>query len=390
VSTSTLHRSRADVAARLRGRRPEIEQAILTRVNAVAEPNETADSEYLDGLMAAFGAALDYGLAAVELGEETTPPPPALLAQARLAARDGVSLDMVLRRYFAGYTLLGDFLIEEAGKDEMMSGADLQRLLRAQANLFDRLIAAVSEEYVREAGSRRGSVDQRRTERVRRLLDGELLDTAGLGYDFAAFHIGLIATGPGAERAVRGLAAALDRRPLIVRPDDCTIWAWLGGRQRIGTEKALDRAGKDWPKEASLAIGEPVRGLSGWRTTHRQAKAALPIAVRDSEHVVRYADVALLATALKDDLLARTLEDLYLNPLALEPDGGTTLRRTLHDYFGASRNISSTAAALGVSRQTVSSRLRAIEDRIGAPIDTCAAELETAVRLRHLSDRQIR
>ena len=42
------------------------------------------------------------------------PVPVALLAQARLAARVGVSLDAVLRRYFAGYTLLGDFLIEEA------------------------------------------------------------------------------------------------------------------------------------------------------------------------------------------------------------------------------------------------------------------------------------
>jgi hypothetical protein len=31
----------------------------------------------------------------------------------RLAARKGVRLDTVLRRYLAGYTLFGDFLIEE-------------------------------------------------------------------------------------------------------------------------------------------------------------------------------------------------------------------------------------------------------------------------------------
>lgn len=37
--------------------------------------------------------------------------PVALLAQARLAASNGVSLDKVLRRYFLGYLILGDFVV---------------------------------------------------------------------------------------------------------------------------------------------------------------------------------------------------------------------------------------------------------------------------------------
>jgi hypothetical protein len=41
---------------------------------------------------------------------------PILLVQARLAARSDVSLDIVLRRYFAGYSLLGDFLVGEADR----------------------------------------------------------------------------------------------------------------------------------------------------------------------------------------------------------------------------------------------------------------------------------
>ena len=44
----------------------------------------------------------------LEAGERRTPVvPPALLAQARLDARDGVPLDTVLRRYFAGNALFG-------------------------------------------------------------------------------------------------------------------------------------------------------------------------------------------------------------------------------------------------------------------------------------------
>lgn len=110
----------------------------------------------------------------------------------------------------------------------------------------------------------------------------------------------------------------------------------------------------------------------------------MPIALRQSPGLVRYTDVALLASALRDDTLAGSLEGLYLAPLAEERDGGAALRRTLRAYFMAGRNVSSAAAALGVSRQTVNSRLRAIEERIGRPLDACTAELETALRLRDL------
>ena len=49
--------------------------------------------------------------------------PPALLAQARLDVRDGVSLDTVLRRYFAGNALFEDFLVEEAERAEVPNSA---------------------------------------------------------------------------------------------------------------------------------------------------------------------------------------------------------------------------------------------------------------------------
>jgi hypothetical protein len=54
-------------------------------------------------------------------------------------------------------------------------------------------------------------------------------------------------------------------------------------------------------------MGEPARGIDGWRLSHRQAKAALPTALRAPEAFVRYGDVALLAATLADDLLATSL-----------------------------------------------------------------------------------
>ncbi len=89
----------------------------------------------------------------------------------------------------------------------------------------------------------------------------------------------------------------------------------------------------------------------------------------------------LLTSILRDDLVATSLHQLYLEPLETTPDGGAVARETLRAYFAAERNISSTAAALGVDRRTVSNRIRAIEELFGRPLKDIAAELETALRL---------
>jgi hypothetical protein len=296
-----------------------------------------------------------------------------------------VPLDTVLRRYFAGYTLLGDFVIRIAEEDDLpLGGGELRRLWRAEAALFDRLIAAISREYTAEAESRLRSTKQRRVEQVRRLLDGELLDPTELRYELDAWHLGAVARGPQATRALRALAARLERGLLLVCPDGETAWAWLGGRTRLSADEALECAGEDWPADATASFGEPGQGVEAWRLTHRQARAAHQVAVRGTAGLLRYTDVALLASALHDEVLVASLRDLYLAPLTRERDGGTALRETLRAYFAAERNATSAAAALGVSRPTVKRRLRTAEQRIGRSLESCGAELETVLRLQAL------
>ena len=121
---------RRGLTMRLRKRRAEIEQATLTRVSSISDPKEKPDPEYSEGIKAAVTAAIEFGIEAVERSEEHPPPiPTTLLSQARLAARHGVKLETVLRRYLAGYTLLGDFLIEESERGGPLKGASLKRLL---------------------------------------------------------------------------------------------------------------------------------------------------------------------------------------------------------------------------------------------------------------------
>ena len=374
----------ADLAARLRARTPQIERAIGARVQAVADPAEVADPSYAEGLRAAVAAALAHAVAGVEAGEpEPGPVPAELFAQARAAAHARVPLDTVLRRYLAGHALIVDFAMDEAGGPEPVSQPDVQRALRVLAALVDRLIAAVSEQYRRVAEQRPRTPERRHAELIRRLLADEPADPGELGYELQAHHLGLIASGPGARPALGELARALDRRLLLVPRPGGALWAWLGGRRALDPAEALARLGaRAAGQGGAFAFGEPGQGPAGWRLSHRQALAALPVAQRGPERAVRYADVALLASAIQDEILATSLRCLYLEPLERERDGGKTLRETLRAYFAADRNVSSAAAALGVSRQSVNSRLRAAEQRLGRPIDACAAELQTALRLQ--------
>jgi hypothetical protein len=381
------------VVGGLCARREEIEQAIFTHVRTVV-PDTVGDGdvEYVAGLRAAVAASLEFVLAGIERAETRSrdlgpePVPSAAVAQARRAVRSGVSLGTVLRRYTAGYALLGDFVAQEA--ESAAVGGGLRRLLGAQASSLERLTAAVAEEYACELDRAARSPERRRLELVRELLAGgaEPERADELGYELVGWHLGVVATGAGAARALDGLRAVSGWRMLSLAHGEQTVWAWFAGGQRRLPAQELERlvqaAGSTG---VSLAVGEPGRGLAGWRLTHQQAQAALLVALRRPQPVTRYADVALLAAALKDETLTRALLDIYLAPLADSHESGSVLRETLHAYCAAGRNISSTAAAVGVARSTIESRLRTIEERLGRTLHPYPAELQVALNLDRLT-----
>lgn len=379
--------TQALLAARLEARRPEIESTLLSRAHAVADPVAARDPAYMAGLETAVSAALGYGLAAIAAGGAGPGPIPGeLFAQARHAARTGVKLDTVLRRYFAGHALLIDFMMQEAQQSELFEVEELKALGMSQAMLVDRVVAAIAEEYRSEAGQQARTREQVQLDCVRRLLSGESIDTSQLSYDFDLWHIAAIAVGEGAERTIRAFAGACRRRLLLVPCGEQTFWAWMGSAHQWRKEDFDKLSAWRRPPELRLSTGEPAQGLRGWCFTHEQAAAALPVAMRGESTHVRYADVALLTSMVKDEIVVRSLNDLYLDPLAVGVKGEETLRETLRAYFSAQRNVSSTAAALGVNRKTVNTRLRAVERRLGRPLNSCAAELELALRFEKLGD----
>jgi hypothetical protein len=263
----------------------------------------------------------------------------------------------------------------------------LRHQRRTEDPLLDRLVGAIEREYVDAHDSMEPEPEQRRAHVVQSLLAEETVDLAelaDLGYDLqAGWHIGMIATGgglqPALERAKRELVCQL----LEVAQGD-TAWIWLGAPHKLDEahlERVLSANRAAW---RSLALGQLRRGLDGWRQTHREAKGVLPLALRTPGTLVRYTDGPLLAAALENQTLAAWLTEL-LAPLRTRPDGGMRLLETLRAYIDAECNGSSAASMLKVRRQTVTNRLRTVEDLLGRELRSCLATLDVALCLAELA-----
>lgn len=382
-SISSLKKIRLELVARLRERLAEIEDAIFARVRALTETDGEEDPEYVAGLRATISESADFALAHIEKGEEWTGPvPAAAVSQARRAARSGVRLDTVLRRYAAGDRLLGDFIMDEADRFPAQA---LRKVLRTHGPQVDRLMAAVATEYMAEVERMKRSPTQRLAERVQRLVAGEgPADVGELEYTFDAWHLGMIAKGAKTEAGVRALAAGLGSQILVVPRGNGIVWAWLGGRQPISVPDVERLLSTGVAGDTSLAVGEPRVGLNGWRLTHREAQAAQEVMLRKPQRLTRARDVVLLAAVLRDDALAKSLFETYLAPLEGHGDSGAVLRETLRAYFSAGLNAATAAAALAVDRHTVQRRLRKVEEALGRLLPDCHAELVVALYLEEL------
>jgi len=380
-----LDEIRAELVVRLRARSAEIEDMIFNRVRQLTEPAEGNDPEYRAGLRATVAEAVDYALLGIEHGEEWEGSiPEAAAAQARRAARSGVKLDTVLRRYAAGDRLVGEFILDEASQ---LPNEAMRQLLRSQGPHVDRMMAGVSAIYMEELEQMRRSPAQRVAERVKRLLDGNApLDAAGLDYELDAWHLGLVISGTRPDVAARTLAAGLSRQPLVVPRGQDSAWAWLGGQRRLQVDDVERYLAAGVLGDVKLAVGEPRRGLEGWRLTHHEARAAHQVMMRRPQPLTRASDVVLLAAVLRDELLAKSLRQTYLAPLDDQGDAGVGLRETLRAYIDAGFNAATAAAALGVDRHTVQRRLRKAEEALGRLLHTCHAELEVALVIEELDD----
>jgi hypothetical protein len=354
---------------------------MFERVRSLAEVPAPEDPEYVGGLRRTICEALEYAIAAIEIGERPAETiPVAAGEQARRSARSGVSLDTVIRSYYAGDRLLSEVILGEAGD---LPASALREIMRTQSILLDHFVAMIVAEYKREVERIRKLPDDRLGERIRRLLKGDVDDDPELLYSLSAWHIGVIASGEETETQIRELASRFKCRLLYVPGDDAT-WAWLGKRSRLSVSEVERVLRRDAPQVTSFALGEARHGVEGWRLTHREAQAAMCVMPIRPESVTRSRDAILTAAVLQDPALAESLIETYLKPLDERSRVGAVLRETLRAYFKANQTAVAAAMALGVDRHTVERRLRSVEEKLDQPLPFCRAQLQVALEAEQL------
>jgi hypothetical protein len=211
---------------------------------------------------------------------------------------------------------------------------------------------------------------QRNAQMLRHVFDGACIDAGEFGYDLLGRHIGVVAEGSRASAVLEQMGQQLGLRSFVVSATDEIAWGWL----------ATDRL-EDLPEaDAHLGVGDPMTGVDGFRTTHRQAALACNVAARLHADVCRYDDVTIEAAALSDETASRMFVERELGPLASLGERNHRLRATLDAYLVAGHNPAPADHQLQGMDRTVAHRLRICEDILGRPIRSRAAELQTALR----------
>lgn len=336
--------------------------------------------------------------------------PAAAVEEARVAARGGVPWVAFDRCFRVGHAVLWERLLEASERWPLEAGertALLRRLSRLLFDYMDRVVAELAEVHGRERDRQIRGRERQRIAWVRELLANVPGARALHDHPLDRPHLGVVAAGPEAERAITGLAHALGGVALVVPADDAaTRWGWISGAPALeGAWAAVARrhgealrgdaaagaggrgggaaGGGDARLATSLAIGAVAAGADGFRLTHRQAREAAAVARRAGAATVLYEDVALEALALRDERAARDFVEHELGPLLRDERRGEVLLQTLDACVRASWTTAAAAALLGVHERTVGYRLATVEQRLGRPL-VRRAELAAALRLRRL------
>lgn len=391
-SKAELGRALVDpICERVRERLTELEEVILGQLGPVdGGAGENAGVAARCEQREAIRACLEVALAAIENGrgwDELPLVPTLALVEVRRAAEAGEDVGSVLRCYATGKGVFWDFFLREALGVEMAEEERARVLLEASAVLSSmgaQLLPKIGAIHAKEIARQRDPAEGQTATIVKALLDCVPVAADGVAYDFDGAHVGLVATGAGAQRAVSHLGGELGCDHLCLPQPDGVVWAWFQTDDPFGGDVLEDNRIE---RGVRIAVGEGASGRFGFRATHRQAQATMQVAIWQRQPITRYRDVLLLVPAIQDEGCRDVLMSVYLEPLERAPERNPTLKETLEAYFSSQRNMSATAALLRVDRRTATSRLRAIEECLGFPIHAHAAELEIALRLDRLRCR---
>jgi DNA-binding PucR family transcriptional regulator len=135
-----------------------------------------------------------------------------------------------------------------------------------------------------------------------------------------------------------------------------------------------------------FAFGDPAKGTTGFRLTHRQAVAAQAVALAagtPSPRAVAFGEVAPVAMMLGSADLLRAWVLSTLAGLAADDDHHARLRDTLLVFLQSGGSYKTTAERLMLHKNTVQYRVRKAEESLGRPVGENRHDVELALRASH-------
>ena len=328
--------------------------------------------------------------------------PAAALEYARRRAQRGTPpLTALLRAYRLGHACFSDWLFKELARhsdDAQMITAATLGMSKIVAGYVDQTSEEIVAAYTGERERWLRNRSAARAARIRDLLSGERIDVsateATLGYRLRQYHVGLVCWAGDATAAVDNITrlehaisqvaeqAACSASPAFLPRDESSAWAWLP----LGIRDTFDAAGARTAGadgDIHFAFGDAVKGVTGFRLTHRQAIAAQAVALAagsPSPRVVTFSEVAPVAMMLGSADLLRAWVLATLGGLATDDENHARLRDTLLVFLQSGGSYKATADQLVLHKNTVQYRIRKAEESLGRPAAENRHDVELALR----------
>jgi DNA-binding PucR family transcriptional regulator len=387
-----------EIATRLQA---TVAQLATTLTDAILaeEPELAEDQAIADSLASSVFDNVSTILRVFQMrpDPETVRAPPAAVDFARRLAQRGIPISALLRAYRlgqAGFQQAVLAQIASAGLDADTVSAGAARLSSVAFGYIDRISEDVVAVYQHERDGWMRNRAAARSARIMALLANakvagtELEKTLGFRVDQP--QLGIVAWSTSAsspldrltsvERSVAVLGQQLGcpRAPVIVTPDESTVWAWLP----LVSAGAIDVLA---PSEDSvrLAVGEPGIGVEGFRATHRQARLAQTVALAASpasqRRVTAWSAVGPIALMCTErDALTSWVQET-LGDLASAEDSMIRLRGTLGIFLSTGSSYTASAQLLHLHKNTVQYRVHKAIDALGHSLESRRLEVELAL-----------
>lgn len=322
--------------------------------------------------------------------------PPEALQLARLSARQGVSVEQVIKAFSTARQVALSVPLEMFSslevppEDAVAIAIDTGRLLLwwADANL-----AAMVSEHAREREASARGAHARRLDVARAIIVGRETNLAKasevLGHSLSRWHVAAIlysrsdqaTAGDGLRETARRLSATYQARPLVLEPDPQELWLWLSADERIDLTVLATHQQK-WPSDVEVVLGSAERGAEGFRISHLQARATRRFAeLGNSRGPYRFDAIALGALSSGEPELLRHFVRSELGELAGPTKDMARLRETLAAYFIENLQVSAAAIRLSVHQNTLRYRLHQCEAALGHPVTERRLPVEIALTL---------